>query len=156
MNALPQRIQSDDPRRGEPTLRLALAIGMVGIGLAHFTHAHRFVPAMPPWLWPSHHLFLVHLSGAFEIAGGLGLLLPVRARWGSLRRAAAIGLMALYVAVYPANVQMALTPEAFPQVPPWGLWARLPFQLVFLAWAWRYARGPRVAAGAGARDDHPR
>lgn len=128
--------------RGEPYLRVALAVGMVGIGIAHFTHAQRFVPAMPPWLWPSQHLFLVHLSGVFEIAGGVGLLLPEREPWGRLRRATAFGLMALYVAVFPANVHMALTPEAFPQVPPWGLWARLPFQVMFLAWAFRYTRAP--------------
>ena len=138
--------------RGEPYLRYALAIGMLGIGVAHFTHAARFVPAMPPWLWPSHHLFLVHLSGVFEIAGGLGLLLPAIAPWANVRRAAAFGLMALYVAVFPANVQMALTPEAFPQAPAWALWARLPFQLLFLAWAWRYTRPvPLTSAAAPPR-----
>jgi methyltransferase (TIGR00027 family) len=113
---------------------------MLAIGVAHFTHAERFLPAMPPWLWPSQHLFLIHLSGVFEIAGGLGLLAPATAPWGQLRRAAAWGLLALYVAVFPANIHMAVHPELFPDLAPWALWARLPFQLVFLAWAFRYTR----------------
>ena len=59
-----------------------------------------FVRAMPPYLpW---HLGLVYLSGVFEVAGGIGLLVP------RVRVAAAWGLIALYVAVFPANVHMAL------------------------------------------------
>lgn len=137
MSRAPARV---DHRRGEPYLRLALALGMVSIGVLHFTHAQRFVPAMPPWIWPSHHLFLAHLCGVFEIAGGVGLLLPAAMPWGTVRRAAAFGLLALYVAVFPANIHMALHPEAFPDVPSMGLWVRLPFQLLFLAWAYRYTR----------------
>ena len=83
---------------------------------------------------------LVLVSGVFEILGGVGLL-PTRSR-----RFAAFGLMALYVAVFPANVRMAMDPEAF-HVSAAVAYGRLPFQLLVLAWAFRYTRA------AGARSD---
>lgn len=83
---------------------------------------------MPPYLpW---HLELVYLSGLCEIAGGLAVL-PARSR-----RAGGWFVIAVLAGVFPANVQMALHPEQFPDLPAWTLWARLPLQLVFAAWAW--------------------
>ena len=111
-----------------------LALFMIAMGIGHFTATVFFLRAMPPWLpW---HLELVYLSGVCEIAGGLGLLIP------RLRVAAAWGLVALFIAVFPANIYVAvngvqLTPEP---VAPWVWWARLPFQALFIAWAWWMTR----------------
>lgn len=87
---------------------------------------------MPPLL-PAPRL-LVAISGAAEIAGGLGLLLP------RLRKAAAWGLVLLLLAVFPANLYMAIAHQRFPNFPAWTLWARLPLQLPIIWWAWRYTR----------------
>lgn len=119
-------------------LRLAVAwllgIFMIGIGTTHFTDPAPFVAIVPAVL-PAK-LALVYISGAAEIAGGLGLL------WARTRRAAALGLIALYVAVFPANVNMALhhLPLGGREVPPALLWARLPFQLVFIGLAYFLTR----------------
>ena len=77
------------------------------------------------------------ISGAIEVALGVGLLVP------RTRRLAAWGLIALYVAVFPANVHMALegiTPAGSDPIAPWIAWARLPLQAVLIAWAWWYTR----------------
>lgn len=116
-------------------LRWLLAIVMVAAGANHFLSPASYVAMMPaalPW-----HLALVYASGVAEIAGGLGLLVP------RTRRAAAWGLIALLVAVFPANVNMAVNelPLGTTTVPAWALWARLPLQLVFIAWAYA-VRGP--------------
>jgi uncharacterized membrane protein len=118
-----------------------LAVGMVGIGTLHFVHPEPFVRIVPPWL-PAP-LALVYVSGFFEIAGGVGVLVP------ATRRAAAWGLIALYLCVFPANVYMATSgvqPVPEHPVSAFAAWARLPFQLVFVAWAWRFARRGRGAA----------
>lgn len=109
--------------------RAALAIFMVSMGLAHLALPMAFMRAMPPWLpWP---LGLVYLSGVFEIAGGVGLMVP------RVRGPAGWGLVALFVAVFPANVHMALHETS---APAWVLWARLPFQPVFMLWAYWVSR----------------
>lgn len=115
-------------------LRWLLTVGMVGAGLNHFIAADTYV-AMTPSALPAHRA-LVYLSGIAEIAGGLGLILPATRRW------AAWGLIALLVAVFPANVNMAINhlPLGERVVPTWALWARLPLQLVLIAWAWWYTR----------------
>jgi uncharacterized membrane protein len=106
-----------------------VALFFVAIGVTHFTGPDFFVTIVPPYL--SAPLTLVYVSGFFEILGGLGLLLP------STRGMAGIGLIALLVAVYPANIHMAMNPADFSDVPPAALYARLPLQFVF-AWAvWR-------------------
>lgn len=113
-------------------VRWASALSFVAVGVLHFTHDHVFVLLMPPYLpW---HLELVWLSGVFEILGGVGLLVP------ATRRFAAWGLLALLVAVFPANVHMAmagveLPVEGLPQSDA-GRWLRLPFQLVIAAQVW--------------------
>ncbi|HTE51332.1 MAG TPA: DoxX family protein [Kofleriaceae bacterium] len=110
-------------------LRWLLTIGMVLAGANHFREPGWYVAMMPSWLpWP---LELVYVSGAFEMLGGLGLILP------ATRRLAGWGLVALFIAVFPANLNMAIhhLPLGARVVPPWALWARLPLQLVFIAWA---------------------
>ena len=125
-------------------VRLIVAGSFVLVGVSHFTDPETFLAIMPPYL--SWHLELVYISGFFEILGGAGLLIP------KLRRTAAWGLLALLVAVFPANIYM-LTDEVYlPGMDgePWMLWARLPFQLVFaLGVAWAGGLIP----GAGATRD---
>ncbi|MFT3768710.1 MAG: DoxX family membrane protein [Minicystis sp.] len=118
------------PRRLRPALRVLLACAMVGVGIGHFVAPTPFVRIVPAWL-PAP-LLLVYASGLFEVLGGVGLLIP------RVRRAAGIGLAALYLAVFPANVNMAVnqaTIEGAARIPAALLWARLPFQAVFIAWA---------------------
>src|SRR5215213_2296490 len=103
--------------------RVVLAALMVGIGTLHFLTPAPFVRIVPPIL-PAP-LALVSISGFFEILGGLGLLVP------RTRRAAAWGLVALYVAVFPANVNMAVNNLPFGEVRnPTLAWLRLPMQAV--------------------------
>ena len=111
------------------TLSLGLlALLFVGAGVLHFVRPEPFVRIVPDWLPAARAL--VFWSGVFEVLGGLGLLLPATRVW------AGWGLIALLVAVFPANVHMALHPDLFPGIPVWALWARLPLQAVLLAWVW--------------------
>lgn len=116
---------------------LLLAAGFVAIGVAHFTHADFFVAIMPPYL-PAH-LELVYISGVAEITGGLGVLFAATRAW------ARIGLIALLIAVYPANIHMAMNPEPFiaQGMSRAALYARLPIQFLFMAWVWWAARPGR-------------
>jgi uncharacterized membrane protein len=110
----------------------------VAAGVVHFVKPDFYLKMMPPYLpW---HRELVFASGVFEIVGGVALLVP------RLRRVAAWGLIVLLVAVFPANVHMALNPELFPGIPAVALWARLPLQLALIAWAHWFTRpeAPRV------------
>jgi uncharacterized membrane protein len=112
--------------------RVILGVAFVLAGLNHFVNPDFYVRIMPPYLpW---HLALVYLSGIAEAALGALLLVP---RWSRL---AAWGLVALLVAIFPANVHMAMHPEAFPGVAPLLLYVRLPLQLVLILWAWWYTR----------------
>ncbi len=106
------------------------------VGVQHFTNAEFFVAIMPPYL--PFHLELVYLSGVFEILGGIGILPP------QTRRFAGWGLLALLVAVYPANIHMAMNPELYPDMSPTALYVRLPVQFVFAALVW-YAMRPDAA-----------
>jgi uncharacterized membrane protein len=81
-------------------LRWVLAVAMVAVGVRHCTDPEPFVRILPATL-PAK-LALVWISGAAEVLGGVGLLVPRTRRW------AGHGLIALYVAVFPANVNMAL------------------------------------------------
>jgi uncharacterized membrane protein len=115
-------------------MRGVLAAIMIGVGALHFLLPGPFVSIVPAALPAPYVLVLV--SGFFEILGGLGLLVP------RARRAASYGLVLLYLAVYPANINMVLHPELGRGVPEWSLWARLPLQFVFIAWAlWAGAEG---------------
>jgi uncharacterized membrane protein len=112
--------------------RWALAILFVAAGTLHFAVPAPYIRIMPPAL--PHPSALVAISGLAEILGGLGLLLP------QTKRPAAIGLVLLLLAVFPANWHMATSPGLFPQIPQGLLWARLPLQLPLIWWASRYAR----------------
>ena len=107
---------------------LLLALFWIVAGLNHFRDPAFYLRIMPPWL-PAHEA-LVAWSGVAEVAGGIAVVIP------RLRVLAGWGLIVLLVAIYPANVEMALHPERFPDIPTWALYARLPFQFVFAIWAW--------------------
>jgi uncharacterized membrane protein len=117
-----------------------MAAFYVYAGINHFLNPGFYVAIMPPYLpW---HLGLVNVSGIAEIVLGVAVLVP------RLRRTAAWGLIALLVAVFPANVHVALNnvPMGNAEVGAgiWN-WVRLPFQALFIAWAWWYTR-PDAAA----------
>ena len=118
-------------------VRWLTAASFVAIGVLHFTHDTIFVRIMPPAL--PYPLELVWISGVFEILGGIGLLVPFS------RRFAGWGLLALLVAVFPANVHMAVNEVYLPvdwlEQTRTGLWLRLPFQLV-IAWQVWFSMGP--------------
>ncbi len=119
---------------------------MVAAGVNHFINPAPYLGMMPAEFPHSWHLPLVYISGVFEVLGGLGLILP------ATRRAAAWGLVALLLAVFPANVNMAINqlPLGDSAVPQWALWARLPLQIVLIAWAWWFTRpASRVGATIG-------
>ena len=117
-------------------LRVVLGLFFVFAGIAHFVRPERFLEIMPPYVpW---HRELVYLSGGFEIAGGLGLLIP------ALRRAAGWGLIALLVAVFPANIQMFFN---FLDQQGWSVWTivwlvRLPLQIPLILWVWWSMQDP--------------
>jgi uncharacterized membrane protein len=109
-------------------LRVVLAVFFLVAGVNHFRVPEMYLAIMPPMLPWSREL--VFISGVAEIVGGIGVLIP------RIRRATAWGLIALLVAVFPANIYAALHGMVIDgrAVPGWGLWARLPLQLVFIAW----------------------
>jgi uncharacterized membrane protein len=111
---------------------------MVAAGANHFVAADTYVAMMPAVL-PAP-LVLVYISGIAEMLGGLGLILP------ATRKLAAWGLVARSIAVFPANVNMAINRLALGKsaIPSWALWARLPLQGVLIAWAWWFTRSERV------------
>lgn len=109
-----------------PVARVLLALFFIGAGANHFINPEIYRAMMPPWLPfpPGIHL----VAGAAEVLGGLGLLVPAARRW------AAWGLIALLIAVFPANLHVALSGEMTGlDAPAWVLWARLPLQVGFIA-----------------------
>jgi uncharacterized membrane protein len=106
-------------------------------GLLHFLRPAMYEAIMPDEL-PAHRE-LVLISGAAEIIGGAALLVPDE----RVRRFGRLWLYALLLAVFPANVNMAVRAERFDQIPPALLWARLPLQLAFGLWVREASRPPR-------------
>jgi uncharacterized membrane protein len=112
-------------------MRLVRALAgpfFVFAGAMHFAVPRTYAQIVPPYL--PRHRQLVYASGVAEAIGGLGLMPR------ATRRVAGWWLIATLIAIFPANVHMALHPEDFPKVPGGAasLWARLPFQAVFIAW----------------------
>jgi uncharacterized membrane protein len=103
-------------------------------GIMHIMRPEFFRDIVPPQL--GHADALVAVSGVAEIAGGIGLLVP------ATRNAAGIGLIALLLAVWPANIYMALAAGRFASVAPaWVLWLRVPVQLLLIWWVAIARRG---------------
>jgi uncharacterized membrane protein len=121
-------VQDGDTKRSTRALGAFFSFA----GTMHFVRPRTYMAIMPDYL-PAHRE-LVYASGAAEIAGGLGAL---SAR---TRRAAGWWLAATLVAVFPANLHMALHPERYRRIPRALLYARLPVQAAFIAWALRATR----------------
>jgi uncharacterized membrane protein len=114
--------------------RWLFAAFFIVAGVSHFLRPALFIAIVPPYLpWPAA---LVAVSGAAEIL--LGALLLT-----GCQRLAGWGLSALLIAVFPANVHMALNAERYPAIPEPLLWARLPLQAVLIAIAFAFTRGGR-------------
>ena len=109
-----------------------LSVFFVYFGIDHFINPDFYLSIMPP-AFPLH-AEAVYISGFFEILGGICVLIP------SLRKLAGCGLIALLIAVYPANIYMAITPEAFPDISIGLLYFRLPLQFLFIYWAYSITR----------------
>jgi uncharacterized membrane protein len=121
--------------------RLALAAFFSFTGTMHFVIPRSFEAIVPPAI-ADRRREVVAISGVAEIAGGLAVLHPRTrsfARWW---------LLGLLLAVFPANIHMAVSPEQIKgldlnKIPRWALWARLPLQPLAMLWAWRATRASR-------------
>jgi uncharacterized membrane protein len=119
-------------------LRGLLSAAFVFAGTMHFVSPRAYESVMPPYL--PNHRELVALSGACEIAGGIGVLLPQ-----PIRRWAGWGLVALLIAVFPANIEIARRGATFGETqiaPIWG-WLRLPLQPLLIVWALFATKPPK-------------
>ncbi len=109
-----------------PLLIISLFFLLGGVG--HFLVMDFFAAAVPDYL--SHPRELVIISGIFELLGAIGILVP------KTRLIAGFGLIALVVAVYPANINMAMHPEKYSDMSTAFLYGRLPFQFLFVWFIW--------------------
>ena len=109
-------------------LKVLFALIFITAGSLHFIKTDFFMGIMPPIIpW---HLFWVYLSGVCEIGLGIMLLIP------KFSRTAAWGLIILLIAVFPANIYMAMNPQTFPEFSVTGLYVRLLIQFVLIGWAY--------------------
>ncbi|WP_443191639.1 DoxX family protein [Pseudomonas indica] len=125
-------------------MRLAMALALLFVGFDHWLTPGRYLPMMPDYL--PYHLPLVLFTGACELAGAVGLLLP------QTRRLAATMLALYFVCVFPANIHNALNGlnvDGLPSVQ-WYYWLRLPFQPLIILWA-LYVGGVIGRRGASAQ-----
>lgn len=120
--------------------RILLSALLIFAGVMHFVRADFFLKAMPPYL--PFPLELVYLSGVFEVVFGVMLLIP------KFSRIAAWGIIALLIAVFPANIYVYQHQEIIP-APPAIHFLRLIFQGVLILWAYAFTKkqpsetGPR-------------
>ena len=114
-------------------IRVGAAAFWVLAGTMHFVIPRQYEAIVPPSLarWRKD---LVVASGIAEIAGGVAVMPE------PTRRVARWWLLATLVAVYPANIHMAVHAEQFPRIPAAALWARLPVQGLFALLTWRGTR----------------
>lgn len=126
--------------RARIALAYVVALAMVAVGITHFVNTPLFVSIMPPWI--PFHEWMVWLSGVAEIVIGILLAVPKTRKLGSW------ALIALLIAVFPANIHMAVNdiqPAGVTEpVPAWAAWGRLPLQFVFIGIAWWIGRDAKV------------
>lgn len=113
-------------------LLYVMSVLYVLAGINHFIFTKRYASIIPPWL-PCHHA-LVYVSGILEILYGT-LLIPI-----ATRRLAALLIISLLIAVFPANIQMAIDYDKEGNPYLWLAILRLPFQFVLIWWAYLYTR----------------
>jgi len=118
------------PRLSLIIISLFFAVG----GIAHFVSMDSFIKIMPDYM--GYHKELVIISGVFEILGAIGILIP------RTRKFAGYGLILLSIAVFPANINMALHADKFADISQTLLYIRLPLQLVIIGFIW-WAIRPR-------------
>lgn len=130
------------PPRLKEIFRVILSVSIIVVGITHFVKPIEYASIVPPQF--GDRFAMVYISGFFEILGGIGLLIPL------VSVAAAWGLIALFIAVFPANIYQAIHSIPIEGIPhhPLFYWFRLPFQAVFIAWAWWYTRKPEEQPGA--------
>jgi uncharacterized membrane protein len=134
--------------RHRDAARWAMAVAMVFAGASHFLDPASFVRMLPEFV-PYRHAVILG-TGVIEILLGVGLLIPRRRR-----REAALALVAYLIAVFPANVYVAMTGVAVDDLGGGNPWLRLPFQAVYIAWVvWAVpdALAPVRAIGRRRRD----
>ncbi len=108
-------------------LKWLFGIAFILAGANHFINPPFYLKMMPPVL-PAH-LFLIYLSGIIEIVLGVLLLIP------KFTKFAAWSLIALLIAVFPANIYMVMNPQLFNEFSMISLYVRLPIQFVLIVWA---------------------
>ena len=110
--------------------RVATGAAFILTGVSHFLMPGKFMEMMPPFL-PAP-VFLIYLSGVFEILGGIGLMIS------TTKKAAALGLMLLLLAIFPANIYVAINNVQLGGFMNYAVyqWLRLPMQLVLIFWVW--------------------
>jgi uncharacterized membrane protein len=113
-------------------LKIVFALIFIAAGIGHFLSPSLFVKIMPSFVPQALVLPVVHVSGVLEILLGIMLIFPATSS------IAAWGLMALLIAVFPANINLALNPGLTPGFPGWLHWARLPLQPALIWWAYQY------------------
>lgn len=133
---------NNTPNRRKEILRAIFSVAIIVVGITHFIRPEQYARIVPPQL--PYPFELVYISGFFEILGGIGLLIPF------VSVASAWGLIALFIAVFPANINQAINSIPIDGIPhhPYLYWVRLPFQAVLIAWAWWYTRKPEEQPGA--------
>lgn len=107
------------------------ALFIIG-GIAHFTKPEFYLPMMPNYL--PYHIELIYISGVIEIVLGFLLLIP------RYSQKSALGIVLLLIAVFPANINMYLNAQNFPDVGESALLIRLPIQAILIIWAYYYTK----------------
>lgn len=107
-----------------------MAVIYILAGIMHFVKPKFYLKIIPPYIpW---HKAMNYISGAAEIILGIGLFIPAYSTW------AAWGIIALLIAVFPANIYHLTSAKPGRGLPIWVLYLRLPFQVLFIWWAWWY------------------
>jgi len=111
---------------------LLMSFFYISVGIDHFIRPEWYEKIVPPFLYFKYELVLI--SGAIEIVLGIMLLHP------KTRYIAGWGLIMLLIAVYPANIYLALTNGAALDTTPMVAWGRLPVQFVFIGIAYLHSK----------------
>lgn len=124
--------------RGRRISLILLSVGFIFAGVYHFINPEFYLPMMPDYL-PAHE-GLILASGAFEILGGIGILV------NAARKFSGWGIIAMLLVFHMAHVWMVQHPGAFEPVPVWALYARIALQFVFIRWIYKVTISPEKAS----------